>query len=154
MTSSARVSTYEAWLGLGLLAILLACALGLVAFSLVGATYSDTASTTGSDFAADVLDPPSSLGASAVALTTVTLTWAATPDTYATGYRVMRSLNGGAYSELTTVTPVSTTMYVDSVGAIGAGQYSYYLVTYHGNWNSVASNTVTCTQVTLVLICA
>jgi hypothetical protein len=118
----------------------------------VGATYFDNASDD-ADFGADVLEPPSSLGASAVGLSQVTLTWTVTPDSYATGYRVMRSLNGGAYSELTTVTPASTETYVDAVGGIGAGQYSYYLVTYYENWNSVASNTVTCTQVTLVLVC-
>jgi hypothetical protein len=118
----------------------------------VGAVYFDSAATD-ADFGADVLDPATNLGASGVDLSQVTLNWTATPDTYATGYRIMRSTNGGAYSEINTVTPYTNTTYVDAVGGIGASSYSYYVVAYHEAWNSVASNTVTCTQVVVVFVC-
>ena len=118
----------------------------------VGAVYVGNA-TSDAVFSADVLDPASGLGAAPLNLNTVSLTWTATPDTYATGYRVMRS-DGGVFVEIATVTPRTNTAYDDGdIGLLGLGTYSYYVVAYYESWNSVASNTVTCTRILILLTC-
>src|SRR3972149_3983439 len=69
------------------------------------------------------------------------LNWTATPDTYASGHRVLRSTtSGGPYSQIAEITPRTTTTYVDSVCA---GTYYYVARTYFQNWESANSNQAT-----------
>ncbi len=97
------------------------------------------AETVGATFATEVLDPPTSINATAALGLVVTLTWTATVDTRATGYRVLRSTSsGGPYTLLATVTPRTTTTYVDL--PLIPGTYFYVLRTYFGPWTSVNSN--------------
>jgi hypothetical protein len=97
------------------------------------------AETVGATFSTEVLDPPTALNATATLGLVVTLTWTATVDARATGYRVLRStVNGGPYTQIATVNPRTTTTYVDL--PLVPGTYYYVLRTYFGPWTSVNSN--------------
>ena len=97
-------------------------------------TEAETAAAT---FSSEVLDPPTNLSVSGPLLVK-TLTWTATVDTRATGYLVFRSTtSGGPYSLVATVTPRTTTSYVDVV--VGLGTRFYVLQSYYGSWTSVNS---------------
>jgi hypothetical protein len=136
--------------------LLVAClCLGIVlagSAAFVGATYFDSA-TADADLSADVLDPATDLDADPLGLGQITLNWTATPDSYATGYRIMRS-DGGPFVEVGTVAPRTNTTFSDNLGILGLGSYDYHVVAYYESWNSVASNTVTCTHATLVTLCS
>ncbi|GAC1602202.1 MAG: hypothetical protein NVS3B21_30230 [Acidimicrobiales bacterium] len=77
----------------------------------------------------------------------VTLTWAPTTSTFATGYQVLRSANNGAFVLLVTIAGKTTTSYIDNVAA-NLGTLSYELITVAAfsqtTWTSAASNTVAC----------
>jgi len=76
-------------------------------------------------------DPTAPCGAS------INLGWTATPDTYATGHRVLRATApGGPYSQIAEVTPRTTTTYVDSPAP---GLYYYAMRAYFQSWESVDS---------------
>ena len=95
--------------------------------------------TVAATFTTEVLDPPTSLDATATLGLIVTLTWTPTVDTRATGYQVLRSTtNGGPYTQINTVTPRTATSYVDL--PLVPGTYYYVLRTYYGPWTSVNSN--------------
>jgi hypothetical protein len=99
------------------------------------ARYTDAAASTGT-IASDTLGPPTSLAASGGA--SVTLSWVASPDAYASGYAVYRSAtSGGGYSLVATVSPVTATSTTDSPGT---GTWFYVLATTYQNWSSVNSN--------------
>jgi hypothetical protein len=94
--------------------------------------------TVAATFSTETLDPPTNLSVSGVLLVK-TLTWTVTVDTRATGYLVLRStVSGGPYSQIATVTPRTTTTYVDVV--VSLGTYYYVLKSYYGSWTSVNSN--------------
>lgn len=94
--------------------------------------------TVASSFSTETLDPPTNLNVSG-ALLVKTLTWTATVDTRATGYLVFRSTtSGGPYTQVATVTPRTTTTYVDVV--VGLGTRYYVLQSYYGSWTSTNSN--------------
>lgn len=96
------------------------------------------AETVASTFSTETLDPPTNLDVTGPLLVK-TLTWTATVDSRATGYIVLRStVSGGPYSQIATVTPRTTTTYVDVV--VGLGTRYYVLQTYYGSWTSVNSN--------------
>ena len=87
----------------------------------------------------EVLDPPSALSASAALLFRVNLSWAATVDVRATGYRVLRgTTSGGPYSEVATIGSRTTTTYQDTVPL--TGRYYYVLRSTFDSWTSVNSN--------------
>ena len=115
---------------------------GLLVYPAVGrggvsALFTDQASVGGNSMSTDTLDPPTGLSASG----SVTLNWTATPDTYASGHRVLRSTtSGGPYSQIAEITPRTTTTYVDSVCA---GTYYYVARAYFQNWESANSNQAT-----------
>jgi hypothetical protein len=89
------------------------------------------------DFATDTLDPPTTLAATG-GLSTA-LTWTATTDAYAAGYRVLRSTTSGTgYAEIATVTPASATSTADAPST--SGTFYYVLQSYFQSWNSAASN--------------
>ncbi len=90
-------------------------------------------------FDSDTLDPPTGLTA-AGSPTSIQLDWTASADTYATGYKIMRSTTGGGpYTEIASVTPVSTATYTDGT-VVTDTTYFYVLNTYHQNWLSANGN--------------
>lgn len=118
-----------------------------VAFLLAGAFASPAAALMGdtawatSSIATDVLGPPTSLAATAAIPLTVGLTWTATPDGYAAGYRVYRSTTSGSgYTHVATVTPRTTTTHQDL--PLVPGRYYYVVRAYFGAWTSHSSNEV------------
>lgn len=100
------------------------------------ARFVDAAPMGGNTLSTDTLNPPGSLIATVGA--NVMLTWTATPDLYAAGYRVLRgTVSGGPYSQIAQVTPRTTTAYVDNPGP---GTFYYVVRSYFQNWESVNSN--------------
>lgn len=122
-----------------------------------GATPTSTALATAtksvpSSITADVLDPPSNATCnggvamcSVALLTKPTISWTATPDPYATGYRVLRSTTSGSgYAQIGTVTGRTTTTFTDTT--VGALTTYYYVVRSVADvWVSANSNQVTVT---------
>lgn len=105
-----------------------------------GARYTDAAQAAAT-FAAEVLDPPTGLAVSGGVGLIATLTWTATVDPYASGYRVYRSTTAGSgYALVATVTPRTTTSTTNT--PIVPGTYYFIVRSYIGNWTSVASNEV------------
>ena len=103
----------------------------------VYAIWTNTTSVTNIDFASDTLDSGSGLTAP-VSGSNVNLSWTATVDTYAAGYKVLRSTTSGSgYVEIATVTPRTTTTYTDSPTD---DTYYYVVRAYYQNWESVNSN--------------
>lgn len=92
---------------------------------------------------ADTLDPPTALAATAGG--TVSLSWTATPDAYASGHRILRATtSGGPYTQIAQIAPRTTTTYVDNPPS-GATVYYYVARAYAGGWESANSNQVTAT---------
>ena len=80
------------------------------------ALFVDQTANSGDTVVADVLDPPTSLGAAANG-NDIDLSWTATVDTYADGYNIYRSTSSGCcYSFIDSVVGQATTTYTD-VGA-------------------------------------
>ena len=112
------------------------------------ALATDTESTTAS-FGADTLDPATNLRCTGLLSCTLafivkpTLTWTATPDTYATGDDIYRSTTGGSgYVQIGSVVGRTTTTYTDTT--VSALTTYYYVVRAHAAvWTSVNSNQVT-----------
>lgn len=112
------------------------------------ALATDTESTTAT-FGADTLDPATNLRCTGLLSCTLafvvkpTLTWTATPDTYATGYDVYRSTTSGSgYVLINSVVGRTTTTYTDTT--VSALTTYYYVVRAHATvWTSVNSNQVT-----------
>ena len=110
--------------------------------TVAGAAFGDPVTSTANLFATDTLDPPTALSAT-VAGTTVNLAWTATPDSYATGHRVLRgTVSGGPYTQIAQVTPRTTTTYADSPGV---GTFYYVVRAYFQNWESVNSSQASAT---------
>lgn len=114
----------------------------------------DTAAHT---LSTDTLQPPTNPAAAHGPCTTglstsITVSWTATPSTWADGYEVLGSLvSGGPYVPMGTVSGVNTTSY--TVGDLA------FLTTYHfvvkatkGNWRSIATAQVS--RTTLSALCA
>ncbi len=105
--------------------------------------------TVASTITADVLDPPTNLLCNAglttcslAFVTKPTLTWTATPDTYATGYGVFRSTTSGSgYVQIAAVAGRTTTTYTDTT--VSALTTYYYVVRSEAAvWTSAYSNEV------------
>ncbi|HEX9823253.1 MAG TPA: fibronectin type III domain-containing protein, partial [Actinomycetota bacterium] len=89
----------------------------------------------------DALDAPTGLIASGGS--TASLSWTATPDTYASGYRIFRgTASGGPYTQIDQVTPRTNTTFVDSPGN---GTYYYVVRAFYQSWESVNSNQASAT---------
>jgi hypothetical protein len=102
-------------------------------------------------FTADTLDPPTNLRCNgSTSCTTVliykpVLTWTATPDTYATGYEVLRSTTSGSgYAVIATVSGQSTTTFTDTTVA-PLTTYFYVVRAVVASWSSAVSNEVQAT---------
>ena len=103
------------------------------------ALFTSTASVPANALATDTLGPPTGLSATGGA--SVSLSWTATGDSYATGYNVLRgTVDGGPYTQITQVTPYTATTYVDSPTS---GTYYYVLQSYAQSWTSANSNQAT-----------
>jgi fibronectin type 3 domain-containing protein len=97
------------------------------------------------------LNPPTNLACAGLPnctvtfLTKPTLTWTATPDTYATGYQVWRSTTSGSgYTQVASVTPRTTTTWTDNT--VSALTTYYYVVRAVANsWTSVFTSQVSAT---------
>ncbi len=114
----------------------------LIAVLSVGAAYALFTSVfdnTDNAFSTDTLDPPTVLSASPSG-SDIQLDWTATVDTYAAGYKVLRSMTqGSGYSEIDTVTPYTIITYPDNTVS-GGITYYYVLQSYYQNWTSANSN--------------
>lgn len=84
---------------------------------------------------ADTLNAPT--GLSATGGSEASLSWTATVDTYAAGYKVFRAkLSGGPYMQIATVTPRTQVTYTDSPPK---GTYYYVVQSYFQSWTSAYS---------------
>ena len=127
------------------LPLTLALGLALVGSSGLGLPATSTLALLGdseaapSTFTTEILDPPTSVNATAQLFLTVNITWVATVDTRATGYQVLRSTTSGSgYALIGTVTPRSATSFTDL--PLVPGTYYYVVRSYFGSWTSVNSN--------------
>ena len=95
------------------------------------AGFTDATGNTGNSWTADTLDPPTALAAAGGAI--VTLTWIATPDTYATGHRILRSTSpGGPYTQIAEIAPRTTVAYIDSPATVVPTTTSFGPITATG----------------------
>jgi len=96
-----------------------------------GAVFSDRGAQA-YEFAADTLDAPTDVRAAGG--TSVTLTWTATKDTYATGYRVLRGTTAaGPFTQVAQIPSRTTTTYSENPSS---GQWWYVVRSYRQNWVS------------------
>ncbi len=124
-------------------AILAVALMPLTASTGVGATidlslarFTDAASAS-KTITTDILDPPTAL--TATGGSSVTLSWTATPDVYASGYDVQRAtVSGGPYTVVASVTPRATVTTTNAPTANGT--YFYVLRSVFQNWRSANSN--------------
>ena len=137
MTARRRGSAAPVAPAAAVLATVLLAGLGRpVPVTLALLTETETVAAT---FTTEILDPPTNLNATATLGLVVTLTWTATVDARATGYQVLRgTASGGPYTQIATVTPRTTTTYVDL--PLTPGNKCYVLRSYYGSWTSVNGN--------------
>ena len=96
-----------------------------------GAVFSDRGAQA-YQFAADTLDAPTNVRATGG--TSVTVTWTATADTYATGYRVLRGTSAtGPFTQVAQLPSRLTTSYSENPSS---GQWWYVVRSYRQNWVS------------------
>ena len=132
----------------GLLAVLLGAALLLaVAPTNALGLFTGSRAVAANSISTNTLAPPTGLAAS-VSGTNVTLTWTATPSSFASGYDVLRStISGGPYTQIAQVTPRTTLTYVDSTVTAGTTYY-YVLRAYYQSWLSTSTAQVSATPCT------
>ena len=107
------------------------------------AQFSDTSNKGTNAFNTSSLQPPTSPTAT-VSGPAVTVGWNASVSGIATATEVYRSATpGGPYTLIATVTPTTTTSYVDTVAA--SGTYYYVVRAIVGNWFSANSTEVAAT---------
>lgn len=118
--------------------------LSVVAAGLLALTAADTASAAWSVSAAGSGQAAADTAAAPTGLATtwdpvVHLSWTPSSSSWATGYRVLRSVTpGGPYSLVADVAGAATTTTDDTTA--GAGSFYYTLRTYRQSWTSPASN--------------
>ena len=105
---------------------------------------------------ADVLAPPGSvlctgglLVCNAGLLSRPVLTWEPTPDTYATGYVILRSTtNGSGYTQIASVSGRTTSTWTDTTTGLSVLSTYYYVIrSVAPVWTSLTSNQVAVTIV-------
>ena len=136
---------------------LAAVLLGALALATAGGTSLALATdqeSVASTITTDTLDPATDLLCNGLALCTIAaindpvLTWTATPDSYATGYDVLRSTTSGSgYAVIASVSGRTTTTYTDTTVA-PLTTYFYVVRARAGSWISPNSNQV---QATILL---
>lgn len=127
-----RASTHAALamlvMGMALSAAAAASTCGLTLFV-------DQEPVDGNTFETDTLEAPSGLTATGGAV--IDLQWTATPDAYASGYRIYRSdTSGGPYTLVAKVTPRTATTYTDTPPP---KTYYYVVRAFYVSWESVNS---------------
>jgi len=122
--------------------LILGCLLAAAAFGALqvagraAALLTNAKAVAANSFQLDTLSAPADLAATGAC--SVSLSWTATVDTYASGHRIFRgSASGGPYSQIVQVTPRTTTAYTDQPAA---GTYYYVTRSFYQNWESVNSN--------------
>ena len=122
----------------GLLSVLGAIALfaALLALPRTVAGFTATTGNTANTIVGDTLDPASAVVATSGV--SISVDWTATVDSYATGYRVLRSAApGGPFSQIAEIADTNVVTYIDSPPE---GTYFYALRTFHMSWESNNSN--------------
>jgi hypothetical protein len=105
------------------------------------ARFTSSPAVGGNVFTSDFLNPPTGLSGSGGS--TISLSWTATSDTYASGHRVLRgTASGGPYTQVSEITPRSTTTYNETPAA---GTYYYVTRAFYGNWESANSSETSAT---------
>lgn len=132
---------------------LLAAGVACVVMASIGAVslalQTDTTQIQSSTFSTDTLNAPPGLGATGGL--SISLSWTATVDTYASGHRVYRATAaGGPYSQVAEVTPRTTVSHVDNPGI---GTFYYVVRAYYQSWESVESGEVSCSRTVLLYTC-
>ena len=103
---------------------------------------------------ADVLTPPTTvrctgglLVCNAGLLSRPVLTWTPTPDTYATGYVILRSTTSGSgYTQIASVSDHTTSTWTDTTTGLSVLTTYYYVIrSVAPVWTSLNSNQVTVT---------
>lgn len=131
----------------------LTAVLGTSSVALAQLADSDTAAHT---LATDTLQPPTNPATAHGPCTngvsaSVTVSWTATPSTWADGYEVLGSLvTGGPYTPVGTVSGVNTTSFTVSNLAF-LTTYHYVVKATKGNWRSAATGQVS--RTTLSPLC-
>ncbi len=107
----------------------------------VGALLTDTQAVDGNTFAADTLDAPAGLTATAGGTAgTIDLNWTATSDAYASGHHVLRApVSGGPDAQIAEVTPRTAVAYQNS-GLTPGTTYYYVVRAFYQNWESANGN--------------
>lgn len=116
--------------------------------------FSATAGSSTVTVPADTLQPPGTPSATyncTLTVRKITVNWTATPTTWATTYRVYRSVNGGAYSSVTTVN-YGTNSWVDTA-INGDTTYAYRLRSERTGWTWVSADTAASNSVTTPTLC-
>jgi hypothetical protein len=106
--------------------------------------FSDTEQDTSNTITADTLGAPGTPDATDAGVTSVNLTWTASNDSYATGYRLFRRTDPGVYgagvalteAQTNCVTPGDSSCAYTDTGLTGATTYCYKLRTTYLNWTS------------------
>jgi hypothetical protein len=133
------------------LALLIATGLALTTAAGTSLALATDQETVASTLSADTLDPPTNLLCNGLAVCTIAaiddpvLTWTATPDTYATGYDILRSTTSGSgYTTIASVSGRTTTTHSDTTAA-ALTTYYYVVRAVVLSWKSVNSNQVQAT---------
>lgn len=114
--------------------------LSLLLIPTTSAAMRTTTANTPSSFAAATIGPVASASASARLTCAIDVSWPITATTWASGYHIYRSGNGGTYSFVASATPRSATSYADQASALKAGlTYVYQVRAYFGSWISTAA---------------
>ena len=124
---------------------------GVAVFTAVPAWagFTHTTSTASLSVSSGTLAPPTAPAAVAscvgtiVKLPRVTVSWTATPSTYATGYAILR-LTAGTYVQIGTVSGRSTTSYADNTVAL-ATTYTYKVRATYQNWYAETTGSASAT---------
>ncbi|HLF71104.1 MAG TPA: hypothetical protein VI759_02995 [Dehalococcoidia bacterium] len=126
---------------LRLIAAVALLSLAAVAAAPADARFTSSPDVAGNVFTSDLLSAPTSLSSSGGS--TISLSWTATSDTYASGHRVLRgAASGGPYTQVSEITPRATTTYNETPPA---GAYYYVTRAFYGNWESADSNETSAT---------
>lgn len=105
------------------------------------AAFTGSAASTGNSFAGDSLQPASGVTAAhqcTLGIRSVRVTWTASPSTWATTYRVLRSVNAGAWASVATVA-YGTDTWTDS-SVFGATSYAYRVRVERTGWSWTSSD--------------
>ncbi|HWH32843.1 MAG TPA: hypothetical protein VNU01_09255 [Egibacteraceae bacterium] len=122
----------RAWIRLLVVLPLLAA---LAVLDVSDAVFTGGTSNGGSSFEGDTLAPPSGVTVThqcLLSIQSVKVDWTASPSTWATHYRVLRAVNGGAYASVATVS-YGTDTWTDS-GVSASTTYTYRVRTERTGW--------------------